>query len=634
MTENVGSDQTDARFARFGARLRYRMDNLLSRGVWAVLLWLGAATAVVVVISSALLTVFGLTFADSENTSWVEDLWQSLLRTLDTGTMAADTGWGPRALALIVTLAGLLLAGTLIGLIASGVEQRVEQMQRGKSTVIESDHIVILGTSSRLPKLIEQLAIAGRDRARNVIVVLADCEPRELRESAGTQRARLHGSQLVIRSGQTDRVSDLSMVRVREARAVIVVADDDAENDTDVVKAVLAVGSAAGGFGQKPIIAELREAAMAERLARACGDSVHPVVTTVAIARLTSYMLRDPGMSDVVDELMDARGGGIDLVDAADVVGVRFGEIVRRFHGIRPIGLIGEDGTVRLNPDAASMPVSGDRLVVVRDHEAPPTNAAEPFTADMRPQRAQVGPADERPEEHLVVVGWNALGATLVAAVAEVSPPGSSAEIVYDPDLFDADEIEVPAATDMDIRLSPSPRLSWELADAEAARATSIVLLGYVRGLSAGEADSRTLLALMLLRKELQNRPGPVPRVIVELRDADNVDLARLSGADEYIVSDAIAGRFMAQLAEQPERRLIFLALYASAGPSLRLVTAEDLALVGTVSFGDVVMSAQASGMLAIGWRAASTEGATAILSPTVSTMLDLAPADQIIVVA
>jgi Trk K+ transport system NAD-binding subunit len=611
------------------------MDNLLSRGVWAVLLWLGAATAVVVLISSLLLTVFGLTFADSESTSWVEDLWQSLLRTLDTGTMAADTGWGPRALALIVTLAGILLAGTLIGLIASGVEQRVQQMQRGKSTVVESGHIVILGTSSRLPKLIEQLAIAGRDRARNVIVVLADCEPRELREAVGTNRARLHGSHLVIRSGLTDRVSDLSMVRVREARAVIVVAEDDAENDTDVVKAVLAVGSAAGGFGRKPIIAELREVAMAERLARACGDSVHPIVTTVAIARLTSFMLRDPGMADVVDELMDASGGGIDLIDASDVVGLPFGEIVRRFHGMRPIGLIGDDGTVRLNPDGASVPVRGDRLVTIRDHEAPPTAATEPFAAEVQPQRSgQVGPADQRPEEHLVVVGWNALGATLVASVAEVSSPGSSAEIVYDPDLFDADEIEVPTSTELSIALTPSPRLSWELSDVEAAKATSFVLLGYVRGLSAGEADSRTLLALMLLRKRLADLRGPTPRVIVELRDADNVDLARQAGADEYIVSDAIAGRFMAQLAEQPERRLVFLALYASAGPSLRLVTAEDLALVGTVSFGDVVTAAQAAGMLAIGWRRASTENATATLSPTVSTMVDLAPADQIIVVA
>ncbi|MBK9298698.1 MAG: CASTOR/POLLUX-related putative ion channel [Candidatus Neomicrothrix subdominans] len=635
MTRDDGSGLEGARFARLGARLRYRMDNLLSRGVWAVLLWLGAATAVVVLISSLLLTVFGLTFADSESTSWVEDLWQSLLRTLDTGTMAADTGWGPRALALIVTLAGILLAGTLIGLIASGVEQRVQQMQRGKSTVVESGHIVILGTSSRLPKLIEQLAIAGRDRARNVIVVLADCEPRELREAVGTNRARLHGSHLVIRSGLTDRVSDLSMVRVREARAVIVVAEDDAENDTDVVKAVLAVGSAAGGFGRKPIIAELREVAMAERLARACGDSVHPIVTTVAIARLTSFMLRDPGMADVVDELMDASGGGIDLIDASDVVGLPFGEIVRRFHGMRPIGLIGDDGTVRLNPDGASVPVRGDRLVTIRDHEAPPTAATEPFAAEVQPQRSgQVGPADQRPEEHLVVVGWNALGATLVASVAEVSSPGSSAEIVYDPDLFDADEIEVPTSTELSIALTPSPRLSWELSDVEAAKATSFVLLGYVRGLSAGEADSRTLLALMLLRKRLADLRGPTPRVIVELRDADNVDLARQAGADEYIVSDAIAGRFMAQLAEQPERRLVFLALYASAGPSLRLVTAEDLALVGTVSFGDVVTAAQAAGMLAIGWRRASTENATATLSPTVSTMVDLAPADQIIVVA
>lgn len=633
MTRGDDPDPRAGRLGRARALVRYRVDNLLSRGVWAVLLWLGAATAVVVLLSSVLLAASGLTFS-GENTSWIEDVWQSLLRTLDTGTMAADIGWGPRVLALIVTLAGLLLAGTLIGLIASGVEQRVEQMQRGKSTVVESDHIVVLGTSSRLPQLIEQLAIAGRDRARNVIVVLADAEPRDLRESAGTQRAHLHGSHLVIRSGQTDRVSDLSMVRVREARAVIVVADDDAENDTNVVKAVLAVGSAAGGFDRRPIIAELREVAMAERLARACGDSVHPVVTTVAIARLTSYMLRDPGMSDVIDELMDARGSGIDLVDAADVVGVPFGEIVRRFHGSRPIGLFGDDSAVRLNPDPASVPVGGDRLIVIRDHETAPTTAAEPFTADPSPPRPAVDLADERQEEHLLVIGWNALGATLIASVAEVSPPGSSAEIVYDPDLFDADEIEVPAATDMDITLSPSPRLSWELADADAARATSIVLLGYARGLSAGEADSRTLLALMLLRKELQTRTGPPPRVIVELRDADNVDLARLSGADEYIVSDAIAGRFMAQLAEQPERRQVFLALYASAGPSLRLVAAEDLGLVGAVSFGEVVTTAQAAGMLAIGWRPTSTEDATAILSPMVSTPIVLAPADQIIVVA
>ena len=231
----------------------------------------------------------------------------------------------------------------------------------------------------------------------------------------------------------------------------------------------------------------------------------------------------------------------------------------------------------------------------------------------------------------MVVVGWNALGSTLVAAVGEFSPPGSSVEIAYDPALFEAEEIQVPGSTDLDIKLSPSPRLSWELAHVDYSRVTSIVLLGYVRGLTAGEADSRTLLALMLLRKALQARTGPAPRVIVELRDADNVDLARLSGADDYIVSDAIAGRLMAQLAEQPELRPVFLALYAPTGPSRRLVTAESLGLARTGTFGEVVTVTQAVGMLAIGWRPAS--GGNPILAPEVSRTIDLDPEDQIIVI-
>ena len=69
MTADGALDPEGSRFARLAARLRYRVDNLLSRGIWAVLLWLGAATALVVVISAAILTIFGVTFAGSENTS-------------------------------------------------------------------------------------------------------------------------------------------------------------------------------------------------------------------------------------------------------------------------------------------------------------------------------------------------------------------------------------------------------------------------------------------------------------------------------------------------------------------------------------------------------------------------------------
>jgi hypothetical protein len=52
-------------------RLRYRFDNALSRGTWAVLLWLGAATLLMILVSSLLLTVFGVRFGGSEDGSWL-----------------------------------------------------------------------------------------------------------------------------------------------------------------------------------------------------------------------------------------------------------------------------------------------------------------------------------------------------------------------------------------------------------------------------------------------------------------------------------------------------------------------------------------------------------------------------------
>lgn len=373
---------------------------------------------------------------------------------------------------------------------------------------------------------------------------------------------------------------------------------------------------------------------MAERLARACGGDVHPVVTTVTIARLTSYFLREPGLRGIVDELMDARGCGIDLVEVPELVGVPFAEIVRRFGAVRPIGLLGTDGVVTLNPNGATAPKEGDRLVMITDHAGPAVPSALSFAAAAAKPAAHHEVATPQPAEHLVVVGWNGLGATLVGSVGQFCSPGSTAEIAFDPELFDVEEIAVPRSENLEVRLTPSPRLTWELnEDPEGGRVTSIVLLAYQRGLTAGEADSRTLLALMLLRQQLEQRSGPRPRVIVELRDAGNVELARRSGADDYIVSDAIAGRIMTQLAEQPERRQVLLSLYAPGEPSLRLITVADLGLSGTISFGDVVAAAQAAGLLAIGWRSGASDGGDVVLDPHVSRTVDLAPDGRLVVI-
>ena len=125
-------------------------------------------------------------------------IWQSLVRVLDSGTMAGDVGWGRRILALVVTITGLLIAGTLIGLIASGVEQRVEGMRRGRSIVAEANHYVVLGWSSRLRVVIDQLTKSDQ---HSVVVVLADRDASEMNDELRADLDPTLGQRLVFRSG-------------------------------------------------------------------------------------------------------------------------------------------------------------------------------------------------------------------------------------------------------------------------------------------------------------------------------------------------------------------------------------------------------------------------------------------------
>lgn len=83
--------------------IRYRVDNLLSRGTWAVLLWLAGVTTMVVLASSAIhghLPGHVL----RRRRSQLKPPGKACCGRSTPETMAADVGWGPRAIALIVTL--------------------------------------------------------------------------------------------------------------------------------------------------------------------------------------------------------------------------------------------------------------------------------------------------------------------------------------------------------------------------------------------------------------------------------------------------------------------------------------------------------------------------------------------------
>ena len=199
------------------ARLRYRFDTSLARGPIALVAWLAGLVLLVAVAGAIFINVISATFGGSLNSTLKEDLWQSILRTVDTGTFSSDTEWPTRLVALTITLSGIFLAGSLIGIIASAIDQRVERLRLGRSPVLEVGHTLILGWSPRLPLIIRELVVANQNLRHSTIVVLSALPKTEMEEQLRDRIGDTGTTRVICRTGHTSAPDYLEIVNLTSA---------------------------------------------------------------------------------------------------------------------------------------------------------------------------------------------------------------------------------------------------------------------------------------------------------------------------------------------------------------------------------------------------------------------------------
>src|SRR5262245_49120307 len=96
------------------AVLRYRFDNMMARGAGAQILVLGAATAVLMIVTAIALQLYG-GMPDEEEASFPRLLWVALMHALDAGTVAGESGgWTFLFIMLFTTFGGVFIFSALI----------------------------------------------------------------------------------------------------------------------------------------------------------------------------------------------------------------------------------------------------------------------------------------------------------------------------------------------------------------------------------------------------------------------------------------------------------------------------------------------------------------------------------------
>ena len=588
-------------------KLRYRFENTLSKGTVAIIGWLALLSLAIVVVASLILAAMrvGQDPEDHEHPyGFFEGIWQAMLRTLDPGVVAGDSGWQLRLLMLIVTIGGIFIVSILIGTITSGLETRLTELRKGRSRVIEENFTLILGWSSKVYSIIGELLIANENQKDPCIVVLSERDKVEMEDDIRAKFPSTRNTRVICRSGNPLDLDDLAVVDPHSARSVVVLAPETENPDIHVIKSVLAItNNPARKKEPYHIVAEIRDAKNLEAAALVGGKEAIYVQGEDLIARVTAQTCRQSGLSVVYTELLDFDGAEIYFKSEPALAGRTYREVIAAYEDSTVMGIMRSSGEVLLNPAMDTAFAHDDQIIAITEDDDTLVLRADaggglPDTSALS-NRERLPAAPER----ILILGWNGKAQAIIEELDNYVAPGSETIVICRHE--GAREVLVSVAKRMQrqkVRFADGD--ITHAATLAAVKATSfehVILLSY--DMPIQEADAKTLITLLHLRN-LADAAGVRLSIVSEMMDLRNRALAQIARADDFIVSDKLVSLMMSQLSENKNLDRVFRVLFSSEGSEIYIRPMTDYIRLGsTVDFYTVLEAAAQRGETAIGYR-------------------------------
>ena len=625
-------------------RLRYAFDNTLSRGTPALIAWLAIVSVAFIALAAIILTITGAApkAEDGRSLGFFQLMWHNLMRTLDAGTMGGDSGSLVYLLMMLtVTLGGVFIVGTLIGLISNGVGNQIDELRKGRSMVAEKDHIVILGWNDQIYSIVNELILGNEARKHNCIVIMADRDKVTMDDEIRERIEDFKTTRVVCRRGSPIDLGDLHIVNFNASRAIIVLSPAGEDADAEVIKSILAITNHPKRRTEKfHIVAEIRESRNMEPARLVGRDEAQLIETGDVIARVVAQTCRQTGLSTVYTELLDYGGDEIYFKEEPSIAGMSFADALFSFDTSSVIGIRTRDGMVRLNPPMETKFNSGDQAIVIaKDVDSIVVSKGNGRADDsLIVHRTAAPPAPEK----TLLLGWNSRAPIILRELDRYVSPGSVLTVLADaPDIQEAVDAVRPDIANHRLefhRGDTTDRKTLESMRPEEYQ--HIIVLCYSDHLDVQKADAKTLVTLLHLR-DLEAKSGENKYAIVtEMLDVRNRELAEITQADDFIVSEKLTSLLVAQVTENKDLRAVFDDIFDSDGSEIYLKPAGDYVALGqATTYRTLVDAARRRGEVAIGYRLASksndaASGYGVAVNPPKTTQVTFGPEDRLIVIA
>lgn len=581
-------------------RLRYYFENTISDGPIGVIKWLGLISLTIILILGLLIIVFGIKDDPNANESigFIEGVWKSLMATLDPGTMGGDEGWPFRIIRFSATLLGIFIISILIGIISSGIDEKLEELKKGKSKVLEVDHTLILGWSEKVFSIITEIIEANTNYKGRAIVILAEKDKVEMEDEIKAKIPDFKTSKVIVRNGNPLISSDIEVVNPDQARSIIILSPERGNADIFVIKSVMSFTNKKNRKSEPyNIIAEIKEDENLEAAEVAGNGEAVFVSTSNLISRITAQTCRQSGLSVIYSNLIQFEGDEIYFQTQNEIIGKTYKEILSLYDTSSVIGFFSNE-KVLLNPPMDTVFNSGDKIIAIsEDDDTILLNGIEGLEIKDHLFNEHRIPTNN--VEKTLILGHNKNSKTIITELDQYVAPNSSVVILCEEEI-DLTEISVTNQT----ITSKVGKITQRnvLEDVHPENFDHIILLSN-NEIEIQESDAQTLICLLHLRN-IGTKYQKNLSIISEMRDLRNREIGLVTKADDFIIGDNIISLMLSQLSENKDLKQVFDVLFEAEGSEIYLKPIERYIKPNeNVNFYTLIERASMMNETALGYR-------------------------------
>ncbi len=652
------SSESNYNKASFRARLQYAFDNFMTRGGLSIFL--------------ALLIMFFLTFALMFGLRWMagfllpdetlkeiaDQMWRVFLQISDAGAIADDSeaNYVNKIIGILTMLLGLLFFSSLVALMTTLFEGKIWQLRKGKNPVVEKDHTLILGFGNRILEIIRELIIANESEKHAVIVVLAEKSKEEMDDFFHENIDDLHTTRIVTRSGSTFNLQALRKMGIPQCKSIIILNSASPSDphkakyigDARVLKTIMAVGTVTGSTGMPPVVLELFFSRNRKLAENAVPGQITALDANYLLAKMLVQTSRNQGLAFVYSQLVGFEGDEIYIYQpkADDWYQYSFAELQWHFKRSALLGFR-KGRQIILNPEPDYQPAEEDEMIILAESDTVIQYYPSPVVQAETHQYGR-GHLKNKPERQMII-GWSDKTPLLIDEYAQYVVRGSTIDVVVS-SVTDTMNGLVKKAREkypnLTIRLVRANIHNPQVLKRLAPQKYNNVIILAENSDNEEEVDAETIAKLLELRhyfRRFERASGQLieTQLITEVMDSQNAELVFNTGVKDFLIPNQFISKIFAQIAEEPDVKLIYEDLFSEDGSELYLkpITLYFQEFPLTVPFADCILAAQNRAEVCIGVRLDhekqyASEAYGIHLIPKKDTVFELNRDDVLIVLA